>query len=35
MILLRIRDLFGTYPSLINVTVPDEEEFTICGDVHG
>jgi len=22
-------------PSLIDITVPDDKEFTICGDIHG
>jgi serine/threonine-protein phosphatase 5 len=34
-ILFQIRDLFSKQPSLVDITVPDESKFTICGDIHG
>lgn len=34
-ILLDIKTLFMAQPSLIDITVPDDSKFTICGDVHG
>jgi serine/threonine-protein phosphatase 5 len=35
MILLKMRDLLATYESLVDISIPDEDEFTICGDIHG
>lgn len=34
-ILLDVKSLFMAQPSLVNVTVPDDSKFTICGDIHG
>ncbi|KAI6225969.1 Protein-serine/threonine phosphatase [Aphelenchoides besseyi] len=34
-ILLAIRKLLETLPTLVDITVPDQRKFTICGDVHG
>ncbi|XP_046401818.1 serine/threonine-protein phosphatase 5 [Ischnura elegans] len=34
-ILLDIKQWFMAQPSLVDITVPDEEKFTICGDIHG
>ena len=34
-ILLAIRKYFMKLPSLIEISVPDKEKFTICGDIHG
>lgn len=34
-ILLDIKALFMSQPSLVDITVPDDEKFTICGDIHG
>ncbi|CAD5210519.1 unnamed protein product [Bursaphelenchus xylophilus] len=34
-ILLKIRELFGKYTTLREITVPPKQKFTICGDVHG
>lgn len=34
-IVLQVRDLLRSLPSLVDVTVPDGEHFTVCGDVHG
>jgi serine/threonine-protein phosphatase 5 len=35
MIILRCRDLFETHKSLVHITVPEENEITVCGDIHG
>ncbi|MCO5552962.1 hypothetical protein L7F22_006482 [Adiantum nelumboides] len=34
-ILLQIRKLLLALPSLVDITVPDNGQFTICGDIHG
>jgi serine/threonine-protein phosphatase 5 len=34
-ILLDIKTLFMAQPSLIDITVADNDKFTICGDIHG
>uniref|UniRef100_A0A0N5BFN5 protein-serine/threonine phosphatase n=1 Tax=Strongyloides papillosus TaxID=174720 RepID=A0A0N5BFN5_STREA len=34
-ILLKIYRYFKELPSLVEITVPDKQKFTICGDVHG
>ncbi|KAL9272528.1 Serine/threonine-protein phosphatase 5-like protein, partial [Drosera capensis] len=34
-IVLQVRDLLRSLPSLVDVTVPDGKHFTVCGDVHG
>ncbi|CEF62402.1 GH12714p [Strongyloides ratti] len=34
-ILIKIYNYFKELPSLIHITVPDKQKFTICGDVHG
>nr|SVE74684.1 EOG090X03S1 [Daphnia carinata] len=34
-ILLEVADLFKAQPSLIDVTIPEESKFTVCGDIHG
>lgn len=34
-ILLQMRKLLMVLPSLVDVTVPDNSQFTVCGDVHG
>jgi len=33
--LLDIKELFTKLPTLVDITVPDEAKFTICGDIHG
>lgn len=33
--LLDIKTLFTAQPSLVDITVPDDSKFTICGDIHG
>lgn len=33
--LIKVREYFSTQPSLIDVPVPAESKFTICGDIHG
>lgn len=30
-----IKTYFMAQPSLIDVTIEDEEKFTVCGDIHG
>jgi len=35
MILLEVRKYFMDQPSLIDVRIPDDKEFTVCGDIHG
>ena len=34
-ILVDVRKYFSQQPTLIEVSVPDESKFTICGDIHG
>ncbi|CAO2813241.1 unnamed protein product [Amaranthus hypochondriacus] len=34
-IVLQTRELLRASPSLVNITVPDGNHFTVCGDVHG
>lgn len=34
-ILLDIRTYFMSQPSLVDIEVPDDRKFTICGDIHG
>ncbi|KAG8223861.1 hypothetical protein J437_LFUL005424 [Ladona fulva] len=34
-ILLDIKQWFMSQPSLVDITVPDDQKFTICGDIHG
>jgi serine/threonine-protein phosphatase 5 len=35
MIILKARDLFEKDKSLVHITIPDDEEITVCGDIHG
>ena len=35
MILLRCREIFEKDASLVHITVPDDKEITVCGDIHG
>jgi serine/threonine-protein phosphatase 5 len=32
---LEIKKYFQVQPSLIDVVIPDDKEFTVCGDIHG
>ncbi|XP_060557027.1 serine/threonine-protein phosphatase 5-like, partial [Ruditapes philippinarum] len=34
-ILLNVCKLFQEQPSLVDITVPEGEKFTVCGDIHG
>lgn len=34
-ILYQMHEYLKTVPSLVEITVPDEKKFTICGDIHG
>lgn len=33
--LLDAKEYFKKQPSLVDISVPDEEKFTVCGDIHG
>lgn len=35
MIILQVAELFRKCDSLVDVTIPDESKFTVCGDIHG
>ncbi|KAG5343584.1 PPP5 phosphatase, partial [Acromyrmex charruanus] len=34
-ILLDVKSWFMAQPSLVDITIPEENKFTICGDIHG
>lgn len=34
-ILLDIKSWFMAQPSLVDITIPEDSKFTICGDIHG
>uniref|UniRef100_A0A336LH31 protein-serine/threonine phosphatase n=1 Tax=Culicoides sonorensis TaxID=179676 RepID=A0A336LH31_CULSO len=34
-ILCDVENYFRTQPSLVDVTIPDDKKFTVCGDIHG
>lgn len=34
-ILLDVKAWFMAQPSLVDITIPDNSKFTICGDIHG
>lgn len=34
-ILLDVKAWFMAQPSLVDITVPEDSKFTICGDIHG
>nr|CAG4646148.1 EOG090X03S1 [Macrothrix elegans] len=34
-ILLDIEELFKSQPSMVDVTIPEDSKFTVCGDIHG
>jgi len=34
-ILVNIKELFTELPSLIDITIPQNEQLTVCGDIHG
>ncbi|KAL6264536.1 hypothetical protein P5V15_004642 [Pogonomyrmex californicus] len=34
-ILLDVKSWFMAQPSLVDITIPEEKKFTICGDIHG
>lgn len=33
--LIDAKEYFKKQPSLVDITVPDDERFTVCGDIHG
>lgn len=35
MLILRCRELFDKDKSLVSITIPDDKEITVCGDIHG
>jgi serine/threonine-protein phosphatase 5 len=35
MILLKIKDVLKALPTLVDLTIPDGKEITVCGDTHG
>mmetsp|Transcript_8651 Transcript_8651/g.13417 ORF Transcript_8651/g.13417 Transcript_8651/m.13417 type:complete len:211 (+) Transcript_8651:659-1291(+) len=35
MIIVKARELLEKNPSMVDVTIPDDEEITVCGDIHG
>lgn len=35
MIILKARDIFEKDQSLVHITVPSDNEITVCGDIHG
>ncbi len=35
MIIMRARELFEADKSLVEIKVADDEEITVCGDIHG
>ncbi|KAJ9601544.1 hypothetical protein L9F63_000287 [Diploptera punctata] len=34
-ILLDVKQMFMSQPSLMEITIPDNSKFTVCGDIHG
>lgn len=34
-ILVSIKELFGTLPSLVDINIPAGKKLTVCGDIHG
>jgi serine/threonine-protein phosphatase 5 len=30
-----VAELFKAQPSLIDVSIPEDSKFTVCGDIHG
>ena len=34
-IVLKAREIFEKDKSLVHITIPDDEEVTVCGDIHG
>eukprot|EP00331_Platyophrya_macrostoma_P028560 CAMPEP_0176445764 /NCGR_PEP_ID=MMETSP0127-20121128/23914_1 /TAXON_ID=938130 /ORGANISM="Platyophrya macrostoma, Strain WH" /LENGTH=480 /DNA_ID=CAMNT_0017831649 /DNA_START=37 /DNA_END=1479 /DNA_ORIENTATION=- len=34
-ILLKVLEIFKSLPNFVTVTIPDDEEITVCGDTHG
>lgn len=34
-ILLNVREIYQNKQSLIDIIIPDDQEFTVCGDIHG
>lgn len=34
-IVLQTREMLRALPSLVDIKIPDNNHFTVCGDVHG
>jgi len=34
-IISKIKDIYSTKLSLVDIDIPDEDEFNVCGDIHG
>lgn len=34
-ILLDVKQLFTTLPTVVEITIGDDDKFTVCGDIHG
>ncbi|KAH9409796.1 PREDICTED: serine/threonine-protein phosphatase 5-like [Rhagoletis zephyria] len=34
-IVLDCREIFSKSPTLVDITIPDDKKFTVCGDIHG
>lgn len=35
MLIMRAKEIFEKNKSLVDITRADEEEITVCGDIHG
>ncbi len=35
MLIMQCREIFEKADSMVSVNVPDTEEITVCGDIHG
>jgi len=35
MLLLKVLDILKAQPTLVEESIPDDIEFTVCGDTHG
>ena len=31
----KVRDISSLEPSLVDIPIPDDQEITVCGDIHG
>lgn len=35
MLLIRVREIMDKLESVVDITVPEDKEITVCGDTHG